>query len=45
MIVLINDQELIVSYIQKQDEYMKNNHEQVQIMLMQQEDANDDVLQ
>jgi len=38
MMILINDQELFVLYILKQDVYMKNNHELVHIMLMQQED-------
>ncbi len=45
MMILINDQELFVSNIPKQDVYMMDNHEQVQIELMQQEDENDDVFQ
>ncbi len=38
MMRLINDQELFVSNIQMQDVYMTNNHDLIQIMMMQQED-------
>ena len=43
--ILTDDQEWFELDIQKQVVDKKNKHEQVQIELMQQADANDDVLQ